>query len=293
MGPCPWEGFDLQVLRGNPSAGPSVQSHDGVGDVYRLPPEPEPAPQFHVHKGSLRMVTEQSAVPARILLVEDDTETRQMLSVILSVEGYQVAEAEDGQSALRHPTAEVDLVVLDWMLPDISGIEVCRRIRRSSLVPILMLTGRTDTADKVLGLNIGADDYMEKPFEPGELVARVRALLRRASLSPSRPKRHAIASGILHLDPDAYEVSVRGANVPMTRLEFDLLYCLVENAGKVLSRMEILKLVWGEDDMVELRGIDAHIRRIRKKIEEQPDEPRQILSVYGVGYKYVPLSPDA
>jgi len=235
----------------------------------------------------------QSGPTPRILLVEDDQETRQMLSVILAAEGYSISEAATGTDALKRSQDEVDLVVLDWILPDISGIEVCRRLREFSSVPILMLTGRTDTADKVLGLNLGADDYMAKPFEPGELIARVRALLRRASGWQKPAKRQCLCAGILRLDPEAYEVHVREKPVPFTRLEFELLYCLVENAGKVLTRTDILKKVWGEDDAIDLRGIDAHVRRLRQKIEDNPEDPRQILSIYGVGYKFVPLAPES
>ena len=230
---------------------------------------------------------------AVVLVVEDDAETRQMLSVILGTEGFSVLEAATAAEALKLVQSGPDLVILDWILPDISGIEVCRRLRENSTIPILMLTGRSDTADKVLGLNIGADDYMAKPFEPGELIARVRALLRRASGWRSAPKRRALYSGILRLEPESYEVYVRGEMVPFTRLEFDLLYCLVENAGKVLTRTDILKQVWGEDEVIDLRGIDAHIRKLRQKIEDNPDQPRQILSVYGVGYKFVPMEEGA
>ncbi|MGC8833628.1 MAG: response regulator transcription factor [Armatimonadota bacterium] len=226
---------------------------------------------------------------AVVLLVEDDAETRQMLSVILGTEGFSVLEAATATEALKLAQSGPDLVILDWILPDISGIEVCRRLRENSTVPILMLTGRSDTADKVLGLNIGADDYMAKPFEPGELIARVRALLRRASGWQSAQRRRTLCSGILRLEPESYEVYVRGKTVPFTRLEFNLLYCLVENAGKVLTRTDILKQVWGEDEVIDVRGIDAHIRKLRQKIEDNPDQPRQILSVYGVGYKFVPM----
>lgn len=234
-----------------------------------------------------------NTLSAVVLVVEDDAETRQMLSVILGTEGFSVLEAATAAEALKLAQSGPDLVILDWILPDISGIEVCRRLRENSTVPILMLTGRSDTADKVLGLNIGADDYMAKPFEPGELIARVRALLRRASGWRSVPKRRALCSGILRLEPESYEVYVRGKMVPVTRLEFDLLYCLVENAGKVLTRTDILKQVWGEDEVIDLRGIDAHIRKLRQKIEDNPDQPRQIVSVYGVGYKFVPMEEGA
>ena len=234
-----------------------------------------------------------NTLSAVVLVVEDDAETRQMLSVILGTEGFSVLEAATAAEALKLAQSGPDLVILDWILPDISGIEVCRRLRENSTIPILMLTGRSDTADKVLGLNIGADDYMAKPFEPGELIARVRALLRRASGWRSVPKRRALYSGILRLEPESYEVYVRGEMVPFTRLEFDLLYCLVENAGKVLTRTDILKQVWGEDEVIDLRGIDAHIRKLRQKIEDNPDQPRQIVSVYGVGYKFVPMEEGA
>lgn len=226
-------------------------------------------------------------------MVEDDQETRQMLSVILAAEGYGIVEAATGAEALKLASDGVDLVLLDWILPDISGLEVCRRLREHSPVPILMLTGRAETADKVLGLNLGADDYMAKPFEPGELIARVRALLRRASGWQKPANRRPLCAGVLRLDPEAYEVYVREKPVSFTRLEFELLYCLVENAGKVLTRTDILKKVWGDNDAIDLRGIDAHVRRLRQKIEDNPEDPRQILSIYGVGYKFVPLTPNS
>ncbi len=227
----------------------------------------------------------------RVLVIEDDPHTQSMLQVILSAEGYVVEQAETAARALEMAAREpFDLVILDLMLPDLHGVRVCEELRKRSQVPVIMLTGCTGTADKVVGLNVGADDYVEKPFEPGELLARMRALLRRCRLGKDpQPVRGPLVIDGLRLSPDSYEVTLQGRDVPVTRLEFDLLYCLAESAGKVLTRHDIVKRVWGEDEVIDLRGIDAHVRRLRTKIEEVPDHPHRIVSVYGVGYK-MPLS---
>ncbi|HEY3281315.1 MAG TPA: response regulator transcription factor [Armatimonadota bacterium] len=223
----------------------------------------------------------------RILVTEDDAHTQAMLQVILSAEGFAVDSAETGMSALDMASrSNYDLVILDLILPDMSGLQVCERLRKGSDVPVIMLTGCTGTADKVVGLNLGADDYVEKPFEPGELLARMRALLRRYRKgNDAKPRRGPLRVCGLRLDPDSYEVAVEGQAVGLTRLEFDLLYCLADSAGKVLSRQDIVRRVWGEEEVIDLRGIDAHIRRLRTKVETSPDRPQRILSIYGVGYK--------
>jgi DNA-binding response OmpR family regulator len=232
----------------------------------------------------------------RILVVEDDPDTAELLRIVIGAEGFAVTVVRDGEAALaevvRRPP---DLILLDLMLPRVDGLEVCRRARQATTVPIIMLTARTSTADKVRGLTLGADDYVEKPFEPGELLARIRAQLRRYrewSGSGDSGGRGGVRAplqvGALRLEPASYEVFLRERLVAVTRLEFDLLYCLAHSAGKVLSRRELIDRVWGEQEMIDPRGIDAHIRHLREKIEDDPQSPRRIRTVHGVGYKLAP-----
>jgi two-component system response regulator MtrA len=223
----------------------------------------------------------------RVLVIEDDPDTQQMLTVILRSEGYDVLPAGNGPLGLELlRKMGPDLVILDWMLPGMDGLEVLRRGREISTVPIIMLTAKTSAGDKVAGLDSGADDYLAKPFEPEELLARIRAQLRRASMIGDGLQRDKpIQVGDLRLEPASHEVYIGGEQVGLTRLEFNLLYCLAQRAGKVLTREDILRLVWGENEAIDLRGIDAHIRRLRAKVEEDPDEPKRIQTVHGVGYK--------
>lgn len=227
----------------------------------------------------------------RVLVIEDDPDTEQMLRMILQSEGYDVLSAGNGPLGLELlRKMGPDLVILDWMLPGMEGIEVCRRAREFSSVPIVMLTAKTASSDKVAGLDTGADDYLAKPFEPEELLARLRAHLRRAAMIGDGLQRdRPIQVGDLRLEPASHEVWLRGKQVGLTRLEFNLLYCLAQRAGKVLTRDDILRLVWGENEAIDLRGIDAHIRRLRAKIEDNPDEPLRIQTVHGVGYKMAPV----
>jgi two-component system response regulator MtrA len=223
----------------------------------------------------------------RMLIVEDDPDTQQMLTMILRSEGYDVLTAGNGPLGLELlRKMGPDLVVLDWMLPGMDGLEVCRRAREISNVPIIMLTAKGGTEERVSGLDTGADDYLAKPFEPEELLARIRAQLRRASMAGDGLQRDKpIQVGDLRLEPASHEVWVGGKQVGLTRLEFNLLYCLAQRAGKVLTREDILKLVWGENEAIDLRGIDAHIRRLRAKVEDDADDPKRIQTVHGVGYK--------
>ena len=223
----------------------------------------------------------------RVLIVEDDPDTQQMLTVILRSEGYDVLAAGSGPLGLELlRKMGPDLVILDWMLPGMDGLEVLKRAREISTVPIIMLTAKTASSDRIAGLDTGADDYLAKPFEPEELLARIRAQLRRAQMIGDGLQRDKpIQVGDLRLEPASHEVFIHGNQVGLTRLEFNLLYCLAQRAGKVLTREDILKLVWGENEAIDLRGIDAHIRRLRAKIEDDPDEPKRIQTVHGVGYK--------
>lgn len=223
----------------------------------------------------------------RMLIIEDDPDTQQMLTMILRSEGYDVLTAGNGPLGLELlRKMGPDLVVLDWMLPGMDGLEVCRRAREFSSVPILMLTAKSGTEEKISGLDTGADDFLAKPFEPDELLARIRAQLRRSTLAGDGLQRDKpIQVGDLRLEPASHEVWLRGQQVGLTRLEFNLLYCMAQRAGKVLTREDILRLVWGENEAIDLRGIDAHIRRLRAKVEDNPDDPKRIQTVHGVGYK--------
>lgn len=226
----------------------------------------------------------------RILIVEDNSDILDMLKVMLGAEGYIVLTATDGAQAMATIREEsLDLVILDLMLPIVDGLEVCKRVREFSQVPIIVLTAKTSEVDKIVGLNTGADDYVEKPFSPGELIARVRAQLRRSQLATaslsSSPK---LTIGELGLDPGAYQVTVHGKAIEVTRLEFELLYALAQRPGRVLTREQLLELVWGEKEYIQPRGIDVHVRRLRLKIEDDPRHPRRLQTVHSVGYKLVP-----
>ncbi|MCC7492067.1 MAG: response regulator transcription factor [Fimbriimonadaceae bacterium] len=226
----------------------------------------------------------------RILVVEDNPDIVDMLKIMLGAEGYDVLQATDGAQAMATIKAEtLDLVILDLMLPIMDGLEVCRRTREFSQVPIIVLTARTGEVDKIVGLNSGADDYVEKPFSPGELIARIRAQLRRARFaSQSVSAGPRLAVGDLVLDPGAYQVTLKGKVIDCTRLEFELLYTLAQRPGRVLTREQLLDVVWGEKEFIQPRGIDVHVRRLRLKIEDDPKRPRRLQTVHSVGYKLVP-----
>lgn len=224
----------------------------------------------------------------RILVVEDNPDIVDMLKVMLGAEGYEVLSATDGAQALATIKQEaLDLVILDLMLPIMDGLEVCRRTREFSQVPIIVLTAKTGEVDKIIGLNTGADDYVEKPFSPGELIARVRAQLRRSRTGQAASAGPSVTVGELSLDPGAYSVWLHGSPINVTRLEFELLYALAQRPGRVLTREQILDLVWGEKEFIQPRGIDVHIRRLRMKIEDDPRRPKRLQTVHSVGYKLV------
>ncbi len=220
----------------------------------------------------------------RILVVDDDPWVRKLVRGYLEQAGFAVTVAASGGEALAEFTAHPpDLVVLDLMLPEMDGLEVARRIRSSSSVPIIMLTARSTEEDRVLGLELGADDYVVKPFSARELEARVRAVFRRAKSGPAEP-RVAEADGI-RLDLERREAWVDGRPVELTALEFDLLAFLVQHPGRAFTRLELLEAVRGSSFASFERAIDSHIKRLRKKIEPVPDAPTRIVTVYGVGYK--------
>jgi len=222
-----------------------------------------------------------------LLFVEDDRDIRAALRLALEDEGYKVIESPDGQSGLKTFASEnVDLVLLDLRLPDMSGFDVCRELRSKSLVPIIMVTAQTDTHDLVAGLEAGADDYVTKPVIAKELAARIRAALRRTTLlstSSSTIDRFTVRD--VEMRSDQGIVLKGGIELPLTKTEYRLLHIFMENANKVLSRDQLLELVWGYEYLGDSRLVDAHIRRLRLKIEDIPDEPKIIVTVRGMGYR--------
>ena len=219
-----------------------------------------------------------------ILVVEDEVKIARLVRDYLENAGYRVLVAHRGDAGLALARTErPDLIVLDLMLPGLDGLDFCRTIRRDSQVPVIMLTARADEADKLVGLELGADDYVTKPFSPRELVARVRAVLRRARGAEAEPEL--LRQGDLALDVARHEVSVGGRPVELTPTEFDLLAAMMRAPGRVFSRTQLLDLVQGEAYEGYERTIDAHIKNLRQKIEPDPKNPRYILTVYGVGYK--------
>ena len=223
-------------------------------------------------------------MPTPILLIEDDRRLAEMVSEYLGGAGFSVSVAPDGRTGLARLAAEsYDVLVLDLMLPDMDGLEVCRQLRAFSDVPVLMLTARGDAMDRVVGLEIGADDYLPKPFEPRELLARLRAILRRRDRTgPSS----ALRFGRLEIDRDARRVRVDGAERNLTGHQFALLVVLAERAGRVLSRDTLMDLVKGEELEAFDRSIDVHVSRIRAAIEDDPKRPRRLLTVRGAGYVF-------
>jgi DNA-binding response OmpR family regulator len=227
------------------------------------------------------------AESATILLVDDEDSVQKLLAYPLERDGYRVVQARDGEDALRRFEEErVDLVVLDVMLPRLDGLEVCKRLRARSTVPVIMLTARDDEVDKVLGLELGADDYITKPFSIREFRSRVRAVLRRAA-SPSLDDRdRPIEVDGLRVDPARRTVEARGEPVELTYVEFELLRTLAARPGRVFTRQSLLEALWGDSAYREPRTIDVHIRHLREKLERDPSQPAYIVTVRGVGYRF-------
>ena len=222
----------------------------------------------------------------RILLVDDEPLILKGLRFSLQQEGYEIDQAADGEEALNkilHGT--YDLILLDVMLPKLSGIEVCQRVRETSDVPIIMLTAKGEDMDKILGLEYGADDYMTKPFNILEVKARIKTILRRAS-GRREPQKTQLTSGGLFLDATARSVETDGKPVNLTVKEFDLLQLFMSNPGRVFSREDLLETIWGYDYIGDFRTVDVHIRRLREKIETDPAKPQYILTKWGVGYYF-------
>ena len=225
---------------------------------------------------------------SRVLLIEDEENLGEALQYQLQREGYEVDRATDGLEGLeRFRAAGADLVLLDLMLPGMSGEDICKEIRRSSKVPIIMLTAKDAELDKILGLEFGADDYVTKPFSARELLARIKAVLRRSKVKEEE-SNGVLEGGGIRLDPDRFEVTVRGDSVHLPRKEFELLELLMENSGRVLSRDTLIDRIWGSDYFGDSRTLDVHIKRLRAKCEEQPHEPKHLITIRGLGYKFVP-----
>lgn len=225
----------------------------------------------------------------RILIVEDERSLSEPLSFILEREGYEVSVAEDGPSAIREfDRAGADVILLDLMLPGIPGTEVCREIRTRSSVPIIMLTAKDSEVDIVVGLELGADDYMTKPYSTRELLARIRAVLRRrADLIDEQDKApDVLSAGTVEMDLERHAVMVSGELVNMPLKEFELLEYLLRNAGRVLTRGQLIDRVWGTDYFGDTKTLDVHIKRIRSRIEEVPSQPVMLVTVRGLGYRF-------
>jgi phosphate regulon transcriptional regulator PhoB len=226
----------------------------------------------------------------KILVVEDEPDISKLVSYNLAQERFKVLTAEDGEQALKVIQREMpNLVVLDLMLPGLSGMELCKILRdrpETAKLPILMLTAKAGEADRIVGLEMGADDYLAKPFSPREMVARVRAILRRVNNAAAAEAPPAYDKGGLKIDFTNYEVFVRGKSVKLTLKEFELLRFLVQNPNRVLNRDQLLDRVWGGETFVTPRTVDVHIRRLRQAIEKDDSKPKWILTLRGVGYKF-------
>ena len=224
----------------------------------------------------------------KILIVEDESDLIKLLKYNLEKEGFRVSYATDGSIALAEVRRDPpDLVILDLMLPGLDGLEVCRQLRRSdkfARIPVLMLSARSEEADRIVGLELGADDYVTKPFSMREVVARVRALLRRNE--QAGPQKSKLQRGDIMIDPMAHSVMVSGKTVELSALEFRLLHYLASHPGMVFSRDQLLDSVWGNDRTVTPRSVDVYIRRVREKIENQPQQPIYVQTVHGVGYRF-------
>ncbi|MDY6055190.1 response regulator transcription factor [Micrococcus sp.] len=223
---------------------------------------------------------------SRILIVEDEESFSDPLSYLLTKEGFEVEVAADGNTALEEfERSGADLILLDLMLPGMSGTEVCRQVRQRSNVPVIMLTAKDSEIDKVVGLELGADDYVTKPYSSRELVARVRAVLRRRG-EPEELVSSTVAAGPVRMDVERHVVSVEGEQVALPLKEFELLEMLLRNAGRVLTRGQLIDRVWGSDYVGDTKTLDVHVKRLRSKIEPDPSSPRYIVTVRGLGYKF-------
>ena len=224
----------------------------------------------------------------KVLVVDDEPQILEVVSKYLAREGFQISTARDGEVALTlFNTSKPDLVVLDLMLPKVDGLEVFRRLRTLSAVPVIMLTAKGEETDRIVGLELGADDYITKPFSPRELVARVKAVLRRATTGTMlETGERTLVRGELRIDPRARSVSVADKDVELTSKEFDLLWFLASHPGQVFTRSQLLDHVWGFEYYGDSSTVTVHIRRLREKIETDPGNPHYLSTVWGVGYKF-------
>ncbi|GAA1943460.1 response regulator transcription factor [Microbacterium aquimaris] len=223
----------------------------------------------------------------RVLIVEDEPDLADPLAYLLRREGYEVETAEDGALALTaFRERGADIILLDLMLPGMPGTEVCRQVRTSSQVPIIMLTAKDSEVDIVVGLELGADDYVTKPYSTRELLARMRAVLRRNAQAEADLEDHILEGGRVSLDIDRHTVSVDGNEISMPLKEFELLEVLMRNAGRVLTRGQLIDRVWGTDYFGDTKTLDVHIKRIRSRIEQSPSDPTMLVTVRGLGYRF-------
>ena len=223
----------------------------------------------------------------KILIVEDEDSVLDPLELLLSKEGFSIETARNGREGLdKFWKVSPDLVLLDIMLPEVSGTEVCRQIRAKSNVPIIMLTAKDTEVDKVVGLELGADDYIVKPYSKAELVARIKAVLRRGLSDNTSSEGGVITAGPVSIDVDRHAVSIGGENISLPLKEFELLEFLVRNSGRVLTRTQLIDRVWGSDYFGDTKTLDVHVKRLRAKIEKDPANPTYILTIRGLGYKF-------
>jgi two-component system response regulator RegX3 len=228
-----------------------------------------------------------SALDTTVLVVEDEESFLEALVVGLKREGFRVKAARNGNEALDvFDVVKPDLVLLDVMLPEISGLDVCRDIRRRSTVPIIMVSAKSSEIDTVVGLEVGADDYVAKPFRLRELVARIHAALRRAPRAEDPTSSGAIEIGPVRLDPERHEVTIRGERINLPLKEFEVLELLLLHAGRVVTRDTLIDTVWGHDYVGDTKTLDVHVKRLRSKIEDDPSSPRRIVTIRGLGYRY-------
>ena len=229
-------------------------------------------------------------VGVKILVVDDEPSIGEVVKLYLEREGFDATVVGDGQSALDLLQSDPpDLLVLDVMLPGVDGYEITRQVRARSTIPIILLTARKDEIDRILGLELGADDYVVKPFSARELVSRVKAVLRRTQQSHTPPGgEQPVQCGDIHIDPRTRQLSVSGDDIPVTVKEFDLLWMLISNPHQVFNRGQLLDQVWGVSEFIDASTVTVHVRRLREKIEQDPSNPRHIITVWGVGYRFEP-----
>jgi two-component system response regulator ResD len=230
---------------------------------------------------------ETRSTVAKVLIVDDEPNIREVVGLYLRRDGHTVVSATDGEEALEvFRESEPDIVVLDLMLPKMSGLEVCRRMRADRSVPLIMLTARGEEEERIVGLSLGADDYVVKPFSPRELAARVAAVLRRVEESSGDVNQKVLTFDGLRIDPNTREILVRGEPATLTAREFDLLHHLASSPGRVYTRDQLMELVWGYTFSADTSTVTVHVRRLREKVEPDPARPRYLQTVWGVGYKF-------